>query len=63
MCAAVGNAKRRHSLQEIESGSTAVSRVFEGRLRSALVLPKQKPSITTQPFFTLPLDIQVQCTV
>ena len=46
-------------MQEIESGSTAVSCVFEGRLRSTLVLPKQRASVTLQPFFTLPLDIQV----
>jgi hypothetical protein len=38
---------------------TVIAEMYEGTLRSTLTVAKQKPSVTLQPFVTLPLDIDV----
>ena len=46
-------------LQVSSSAESHITEIFGGKMRSAVHSQGAKESATVQPFFTLPLDIQV----
>ena len=59
----VGKKNRAHVTRKAEFKQSPLSDIFCGQFRSALSQPglKEKDSLSLDPFFTLPLDIQVNC--
>jgi hypothetical protein len=57
----VGKKNRAHVTRKVEFKQSPLSDIFCGQFRSALSQPgvKDKDSLSLEPFFTLPLDIQV----
>lgn len=56
----VGRKNRAHVTRKVEFKQSPLSDIFCGQFRSALSQPgvKEKDSLSLEPFFTLPLDIQ-----
>lgn len=55
--------KSNRITRRAEFGRTPLSAIFRGHLRSRVIRAGNESTDNVQPFFTLPLDIEVMCYV
>lgn len=54
----VGHKQKAATTRHTESPESPISKIFGGKLRSELKVPGRAPSVTTEPYTPLQLDIQ-----